>query len=171
MEVSCIVDSGFRTVPDDMKPGGLSQQQDQTEFVKARCEPARVPRSRARQAGTKCTTSEIREMRSMTGSPHWVTGGTRPGESFATSQLQRKQAAPLVSDHKRPVQAVKRLRGQAEIGLSFGHLSTKMCVVVYTDSPPHNADADTNRSDDEWLARAKQRVSVFVLNMVLWSAW
>ena len=76
---------------------GLALQQDQTEFVKARCEPASTPRVRARQEGAQCTTSEIREMRSMTGSLHWVTGGTRPDESFATSQLQRKQSAPLVS--------------------------------------------------------------------------
>ena len=104
----------IRTVPDDMKPGGLSLQQDQTEFVKARCEPASMPRARARQEGTQCTTSEIREMRSMTGSLHWVTGGTRRDESFATSQLQRKQSAPLVSDHKRAVQTIKRLRGTSQ---------------------------------------------------------
>ena len=94
-----------RTVPHDMKPGGLSLRQDQTEFVKARCEPASMPRARARQEGTQCTTSEIREMRSMTGSLHWVTGGTRPDESFATSQLQRKQqsAPPSVrSQARRP---------------------------------------------------------------------
>ena len=36
----------------------------QTEFVKARCEPASVPRARARQEGAQCTTSEIREMQS-----------------------------------------------------------------------------------------------------------
>ena len=92
----------------------------------------------------------------MTGSLHWVTGGTRPDESFATTQLQRKQAASLVSDHKRAVQTVK---GQPEIGLRFGPLSTQMCVVVYTDSALHNADADTDDegSDDGWLARARQK--------------
>ena len=44
-----------------------------------------------------------------------------------------------------------------EIGL-LRPVSTKMCVVVYTDSALHNADADTDDvgSDDEWLARAKQ---------------
>ena len=78
-----------RTVQDDVKPGCLSLRQDQSEFVKARCELAGMPRARARQEGTQCTTSEIGEMRSMTGSLHWVTGGTRPDESFATSQLQR----------------------------------------------------------------------------------
>ena len=36
----------------------------QTEFVKARCEPASMPRARARQEGAQCTTSEIREMQS-----------------------------------------------------------------------------------------------------------
>ena len=81
----------IRTVPDNTKPVGLSLRQDQTEFVKARCEP----RARARQEGTRCTTCEIREMRSKTGSLHWVTGGTHLDESFATSQLQGKQAAPL----------------------------------------------------------------------------
>ena len=34
-----------------------------------------------------------------------------------------------------------------------------MCVLVYTDSALHNADADTDEkgSDDEWLAKAKQK--------------
>ena len=97
----------------------------------------------------------------MTGSLHWVTGGTRPDESFTTSQLQRKQTAPLVSDHKRAVQTIKRLRGQPEIGLRFRLLPTKMCVIVYTDSALHNADADPDEegSDDEWLTRASRRFS------------
>ena len=82
--------------------------------VKARCEPASMPRARARQEETPCTTTEIREVRSMTGSLHWVTGGIRPDESFATSQLERKQSDPLVSDHQRAVQTIKRLRGQPE---------------------------------------------------------
>ena len=123
-----------RTVLDGVKPGGLALQQDQTEFVKARCEPASMSRVRARQVGAHCTTSENREMRSATGSLHWVTGGTRPDESFATSQLQKKQSAPLVSDHNRAVQTLKRLRGQPEIGLRFRRLPTKMCVLVYTVS-------------------------------------
>ena len=142
-----------------MKPGCLALQQDQTEFVRARCEPASMSRVRARQEGDQCTPGEIQEMRSMTGSLHWVTGGTRPDEAFATSQLQRKQSALLVSDHKRAVQTIKRLRGQPEIGLRFRPLPTKMCVLVYTDSALHNADADPDEegSDDEWLAKAKQR--------------
>ena len=49
MEVSCSVES-------DMKPGGLSLRLDQTEFVKARYEPASMPRARARQEGAQCTT-------------------------------------------------------------------------------------------------------------------
>ena len=118
-----------------------------------------MSRARARQEGTQCTTKEIREMRSMTRSFHWVTGGTRLDELFATSQLQRKQSAPLVSDHKRAVQTIKRLRCQPEIGLRFRPLSTKMCVLVFTDSALHNTDADTDDegSDDEWLTRAKQK--------------
>ena len=76
MEVSCIVASEFGLCRRDMKPGGLLLQQDQMEFVKARCEPASMSRVRARQEGAQCTTSEVREMRSMTGSLHWVTGGT-----------------------------------------------------------------------------------------------
>ena len=34
-----------------------------------------------------------------------------------------------------------------------------MCVLVYTDSALHNADADPDEegSDDEWLAKAKQK--------------
>ena len=158
-----------RTVLDDIKPGGLSLQQDQTMFVKARCEPASMPGARARQEGTRGTTSEIREMRSLTGSLHWVTGGTRPDESFATFRLHRKQAAPLVSDHKRAVQTMKRLRGQPEIGLRFRPLSTKMCVVVYTESALHNADADTETMSG-WQGQSKS-VSVFVLNMGPWSVW
>ena len=95
----------------------------------------------------------------MTGSLPWVTGGTCPDESFATSQLQRKHTAPLVSDHKRAVQTINRLRGQPEIGLRFTPVPTKMCVLVYTDSALHNADADTDEKglDDEWLAKAKQK--------------
>ena len=148
-----------RTVPDDTKPAGLALRQDETEFVVVRCEPAIVSRVRARQEGAQCTTSETREMRSMTGSLQWVMGGTRPDESFATSQLQRKQSAPLVSDHKRAVQTIKCLRSQPEIGLRFRPLPTKMCVLVYTNSALHNADANTNEegSSDEWLAKAKQK--------------
>ena len=90
-----------------------------------------------------------------------MTGGTRPDESFATSQLQWKQSAPLVSDHKRAIQTVKRFRGQPEIGLRFRPLPTKMCVLVYTDSALHNADADPDEqgSDDGWLTRARRRYS------------
>ena len=35
-----------------------------------------------------------------------------------------------------------------------------MCVLVYTDSALHNADADRDEegSGDEWLAKAKQKV-------------
>ena len=95
----------------------------------------------------------------MTGSLHWVTGGTRPDESLATSQSQRKQSAPLVSDHKRAVQTVKRLRGQPEIGLRFRPRPTQLCVLVYPDSALHNADAnpDEEESDDEWWAKAKKK--------------
>ena len=34
-----------------------------------------------------------------------------------------------------------------------------MCVLVFTDSALHNADADTDDegSDDEWLAKAEQK--------------
>ena len=46
-----------------------------------------------------------------------------------------------VSDHKRAVQTIKRLRCQPEIGLKFRPLPTKMCVLVYTDSALRNADA------------------------------
>ena len=81
----------------------------------------------------------------MTGSLPWVTGGTRPDESFVASQLQRKQSAPLVSDHMRAVQTIKRLRGQPDMGLRF--------------RPLHNADTvpDEEGSDDEWWTRAKQK--------------
>ena len=79
-EVSVIVDEGAFL---DM---------DQIEFVKPRCEAASMPR--AKQEGARFATNEIREIRSMIGSLHWVNGGTRPVESFATTQLQRKQSTP-----------------------------------------------------------------------------
>ena len=46
-----------------------------------------------------------------------------------------------------------------ETGLRFRPLLAKMCGLVGTDSALHNADADTDRigSDDEWLAKAKQK--------------
>ena len=127
--------------------------------MKTPCELESMSRVRARQEGDQCTTSEIGEMRSMTWNLHWVTGGTRPDESFATSQLQWKQSTPRVSDHKIAVQTVKRLRSQPEVGLRFRPLPTKMCVLVYTDAALHNADADPDEegSDDEWLAKAKQK--------------
>ena len=64
-----------------------------------------------------------------------------------------------MSDHKRAVQTIKRLRDQPEIGLRFTPVPAKMCVLVYTDPALHNADADTDEkgSDDEWLAKAKQK--------------
>ena len=63
----------------------------------------------------------------------------------------------LVSDHKRAVQTIKRLRGQPDIGLRFRPLPSKICVLVYTDQALHNADADADEegSDDGWLAKAK----------------
>ena len=65
------------------------------------------------------------------------TGGTRPDESFATSQLQRKQSAHRVSDHKRAVQTVQRLRSQPEIGLRFRPLPTQILrACVHRLSPP-----------------------------------
>ena len=92
----------------------------------------------------------------MTGSLHWVTGGTRQDESFATSQSQRKQSAPLVSDHKRAVQTTKRLRGEPETGLRFRPRPTQLCVLVYLNSALHNADANPGEeeSDDGWWAKA-----------------
>ena len=46
-----------------------------------------------------------------------------------------------------------------ETGLRFRHLPTKLCLLVYPDSARHNADAGTDEegSDDEWLAKAKQK--------------
>ena len=68
----------IRTVPDGMKPGGLSLQQDQTEFVKARCEPANMPEpepntreprvQRAKFGTAKCDTeSALRNGRNTSG--------------------------------------------------------------------------------------------------------
>ena len=84
--------------------GCLALQQDQTEFVKARCEPARMSRVRARQEGVQCTTGEIREMRSMTGSLHLVTGGTRPDESSRVSRRGNNQRpwCPITSVPYKP---------------------------------------------------------------------
>ena len=157
-----------------MKPGGLSLQQDQTEYVKARCEPTTMPRTRARQEGTPCTTREIRELRSTTGSLHWVTGGTRSRRVIRDQSLAEGTISAPVSDHKRAVRTIKRLRCQPEIGLRFRPLSTKMCVLVYADSALHNADANTDDggSDDEWLAKAKQKgypCSISTWGLGMWS--
>ena len=84
-----------------MKPG-----EDQTEFVKARCEPASMPRVRDRQEGDQFTPSEIKEMRSMTGSLHWETGGTRPDEGLRDQSAAEETIKTHVSDHKRPVQTI-----------------------------------------------------------------
>ena len=92
-----------RTVPDDIKPGGLALQQDQTDCVKARCEPASMSRVRARQEGTQCTTSEIREMRNMTGSLHWVTRGTRPRRVIRDQSVaEESSSAPGVRSPSAP---------------------------------------------------------------------
>ena len=120
----------IRTVPDDVKIGGVALRQDRTESVRTRCEPASRSRTRDRQEE-----------------------GHGTDEPFATSQLQRKPSAPLVSDHRRAVHTVKRLRGQPEIGLRFRPQPTKMCVLVCTDSARHNAEADREGSDDERLAQ------------------
>ena len=131
-----------RTVPDDMKLGGLALQQNKMEFVRTRCEPASMSRVRARQEGAQCTPGEIREMRSITGSLRWV-----QEEHVQTSHSQpvsyrRNNQHPFLSDHERAVQTVKRFRGQSELGLRFGPLPTKAL---------DNADADPNEegSDDE----------------------
>ena len=147
-EVSVIVDEGAFL---DM---------DQTEFVNARCEPASMPR--ARQEGAQYATSEIREMRSLTGSLQWVTGETRQDELFTTIQLQRKQSALLVSDHKRVVQTIKRVRRPLETGSRYRPRTPKLCVLVSPDSALHKADADTDDegSDDGWWTKAKQKVLV-----------
>ena len=59
------------------------------------------------------------------------------------------------------------------LGLRFRPLPTKTCVLLYTDSALDNAEADPDEegSDDEWLAKAKQKVSVSVLSMVHWCVW
>ena len=95
----------------------------------------------------------------MTGSLHRVTGGTRPDDSFATSQRQRKQSAPLVSDHKLAVPTITRLRGQPEIGLRVGPLPTKMCVLMYAVGP------DEEGSDDEWLTREDRGAALTVASL------
>ena len=158
-----------RTVPDDMKPGGLALQQDQTEFVRARCGPASMSRVRARQEGAQCTPGEIRDMRSMTGSLHWVTGSTRPDEAFATSQLQRKQSAPLVSDHKRAVQTIKRLRDQPEILLD---LCLPRCACLCTQTQPFTTPMPILTKKDQTVNGRRgqsRRVSVSAPSTVRWS--
>ena len=114
-----------------------------------------MSRARAKQNGAQCTTSEIRQIQSMTGSLHWVTGGTRPdGKSVVEETIN----APGVRSQARRTNC-QALEGQPEIGLRFIPLPSKMCVLVYTDSALHNADADPDEegSDDEWLAKAKQK--------------
>ena len=84
--------------------------------------------------------------------------GNRRNTSFATSHLQRKPSAPLVSDLKRAVPTWKRLRHQPETGVRFGPGPTQLCVLVYPHSALHNVDAnpDEEGSDDEW-PKAKQK--------------
>ena len=168
MEGSCIVESELgqsRTI--SIQGSVLAAGLDRV------CESSLRTCQCASSPSRTCTTSEIREMRSVTGSLRWITGGTRPDDSFATSRLQRKQAPHLGSDHKRAVQTVKRQIGQPEIGLRFRPLSTKMCVVVSTDSALRNADADPDEegSDDEWLARAKQKGIRVRSQHGPWSVW
>ena len=105
--------------------GVLYCRQDQLECVKARCEPASLSRVRARQKREFSTTGEIREMRSMTGSLHLVTRGTRPDESSRVAE--ETISAPGV-------------RRQPEIGLRVRPLPTKICVLVNADSALHNAE-------------------------------
>ena len=78
---------------------GAFLDMDQTEFVKARCEPASMPRAPARQ-----------------------------GAQYATSGLQRKQA---LSDHKRAVPTLKRLRCEQN---TFSH---SMYRRAHCDSTSH----------------------------------
>ena len=82
---------------------------------------------------------------------HVQTSHSRPVSCRGNNQ------APLVSDHKRAVQTIKRLRGQPETGLRFRPRPTQRCVLVYPDSALHNADAKPAEegSDDEWWAKAK----------------
>ena len=49
-----------------------------------------------------------------------------------------------------------------ETGLRFRPLPTQMCVLVKTDSPLHDADADPDEegSEDEWVAKAKKGIRV-----------
>ena len=158
----------IQTVPDNMKPGFLSSATRPDRVCESSLRTCRV---RARQEGDQCTPGEIQEMRSMTGSLHWVTGGTRPDEAFATSQLQRIQSAPLVSDHKRAVQTIKRLRGQPEIGL----LCKPRCAYWCTQTQPStNADADPDEegSDDEWFGEGKAEGRIgSAPSTVHWSVW
>ena len=73
----------------------------------------------------------------------------------------RNTSGRVVRDHSvtEEISSAPGVRSQARRRFRFRPLSTKMCVVVYTDSSLHNADADTDDegSDDEWLARAKQK--------------
>ena len=95
-----------RTVLDDLKPGGLGLRQNQTEFAKARCEPASMSRVRARQEGDQCTTSEIREMRSMSGSLHWVTGRNTSRrvirDKSVAKETSRRSWCPITSALYKP---------------------------------------------------------------------
>ena len=91
-------------------------------------------------------------MRSVTGSLHWVTGGNTSRRVVRDQPVAEETISTLVSDHKRAVQTIKRLRSQPEIGLRFRPLPTKMCVLVYSDSALHNADADPDEegSGADW---------------------
>ena len=64
-----------------------------------------------------------------------------------------------MSDEKRVVQTIKRVRGPLEVVLRFRLRSSNLCVLVYPDSALHKADADPDEegSDDERWTKAKQK--------------
>ena len=95
----------------------------------------------------------------MTWSVHWVTGETRPVESFATVQLQRKQSTPLVSDYKSVVQTIERAWRPLETDPRFGPQSPQAVRARLPGLRLRKADVDPDEegSDDEWWTQSKQR--------------
>ena len=80
-----------------MKPGGRALRQRPDGVRESPLQTGKyVLESEPDKRELNARQVKFREMRSMTGSLRWITG-TRRDESFATSQLQRKQSTPLVS--------------------------------------------------------------------------
>ena len=142
-----------RTLVDDMKPGCLSLRQDQTEFVKARCEPARFASSPSLTRGSPVYNK--RNSRDAKYDREFALGNGRN----TSGRVIRDQSVAEETISALGVRSQARRTNYKTLEGPRNPLPTKMCVLACTDSALHNADADTDDegSDDEWLTKAKQK--------------